>query len=67
MSAGGKEVVKVNVEGDDIKIGWTSAEWAQWTEFQQSAELAAIITKAREKLEKSRKETSKGAGKGKGP
>ena len=64
LTAGGKEVVRVAVVGDDLNIAWTSTEWAQWAELQQSTALAGIAAKARAKLAKSRQETGKGAGKG---
>jgi hypothetical protein len=64
FAAGGKDVVRASVVGDTFVVEWIAAEWAQWTELQQSAELGGIIAGAKEKLAKSRNETSKGAGKG---
>jgi len=60
----GKEVVKVEVVGDDFKITWIDPVWGTWEWLQSSKELAQITKVATDKLTTSRSQKKKGAGKG---
>ena len=64
MKVKGADVLEAEVVGDEFQRHWLNEDWGQWTELQQSPELAQIQQSAKERLAKSRMETSKGAGKG---
>ena len=64
LKVAGKNVVQVEVVGNEFRSTYVNEEWAKWPELQDSAELKVITGKAKDRLAKSRAKFSKGIGKG---
>ena len=60
MEVGGKEVMKIGVQGGRLDIKWVHAAWKEWKDLTDSCEYKELLQTAKGRLEKG------GAGKGKG-
>ena len=64
MQAGDKPILKTSVVASELKTEWLDESCKNWQELQASPELADLVSKANEKLAKSKAQKEKGAGKG---
>jgi hypothetical protein len=64
IKAGGKPILRALVADDGFKIEWLDEVWKTWDLLVNSAEFQELQGAAKEKIEASRAQMSKGVGKG---
>ena len=64
--AGREEVLTAAVREFKLELKWSTGEWEQWQELQESEEFAKVKEGAKATLDNAKEYNSKGKGKGPG-